>query len=424
MLKLSFCRETRNVGQCLLCGSDDVTVLLDLGRQPVASQFMPTRDSAAVEHELALAVCGTCGVTQLARPFPYRDLVRRYGWITYREPETHLDAVVERIERLPGLTRESRVAGVTFKDRTTLERLRQRGFMQTWSLDARTDLGATDANADIETVQALLTPAKAAEIVERRGPVDLLVVRHIAEHAERPSRFMEALATLLAPDGLMMIEVPDCTGNLNRQDYSMIWEEHALYLTPDSAPQLAAAAGCAIVAMEVHPFAFEDVIVLYARKNDRATLAPPDQNAVARNRDLARRYAVAFGDWTACYRALFAELTRDGRRLAAYGAGHLSCAFLNFHGVADYFAYVVDDMPQKQGLFLPKCALPIVPRAQLNANEVSACFFGLAPELEEKIIGNNRDYSAAGGKFYSMFVDSARSIRTLLGNGSGRLAQQ
>jgi hypothetical protein len=75
---------------------------------------------------------------------------------------------------------------------------------------------------------------------------------------------------------------------------------------------------------------------------------------------------------------------------------------------------VVDDMAQKQGLFLPKCRLPIVPRAQLSAKETSACFFGLAPELEEKIIANNRDYEAAGGRFYSMFADSARSIRTLL----------
>ena len=55
-----------------------------------------------------------------------------------------------------------------------------------------------------------------------------------------------------------------------------------------------------------------------------------------------------------------------------------------------------------------------VMRAQLSARETAACFFGLAPELEEKIIANNRDYVAAGGRFYSMFADSARSIRTLL----------
>jgi len=403
------------VGRCLVCASADVETLLALGPQPVASHFMPVRDGTTVEHDLALASCPTCGVTQLAKPFPYRDLVRLYGWITYREPETHLDAVVERICTLPGIDTRSRVTGVTFKDKTTLERLSKRGFGHIWSLDARADLGATDANADIETVQALLTPEKAAAIAAQRGAVDLLVVRHIAEHAEAPSRFMAALSALLAPGGVMVVEVPDCTGNLTRQDYSMIWEEHALYLTPDSAPQLAAAAGCAVVDLQVHPFRFEDVIVLYARKQDGAVaLPPPDRAAVVRNRDLARRYAAAFPDWTARYRALFENLTRDGRRLAAYGAGHLTCAFVNFHGLSDYFACVVDDMPQKQGLFLPKCRLPIVPRAQLSATQVRTCFFGLAPELEEKIIASNRDYVAAGGQFYSMFVDSARSIRTLL----------
>jgi len=55
-----------------------------------------------------------------------------------------------------------------------------------------------------------------------------------------------------------------------------------------------------------------------------------------------------------------------------------------------------------------------VPRAKLRATEISACFFGLAPELEDKIIANNRAYTEAGGKFHSMFVDSPRSIRKLL----------
>ena len=89
--------------------------------------------------------------------------------------------------------------GITIKDKTTLERLRQRGFAQIWALDARADLGATDANADIETVQALLTPEKAAAIVAARGAVDLPIVRHNAEHAEAPGRLMAALAAPLAP---------------------------------------------------------------------------------------------------------------------------------------------------------------------------------------------------------------------------------
>jgi len=402
------------VNHCLICRSERVETLLDFGPQAVSSHFMKTPDARAIEHDLAFGVCGACGVMQLAKPFPYRDLVRPYDWITYREPESHLDAVVERICSIPGINAQARVAGITFKDKTTLERLRRRGFNHIWSLDAIDDLGATDANADIESIQALLTPERAAEVVRKRGAVDLLIVRHIAEHTEAPRRFMAALATLLAPGGIMVIEIPDCSANLRRQDYSMIWEEHTLYLTPETAPQMLASAGCASVALEVHPFAFEDVIVLYGRKSAAGAIqASLEADAVGHSADPARRYAAAFEGWTQRYRLLFDDLTADGRRLAAYGAGHLTCAFLNFHGLADYFAFVVDDTPQKQGLFLPKARLPIVPRSRLTADSISACLFGLAPDIEDKVIANNRDYVDAGGQFYSMFVDSPRAIRKL-----------
>jgi hypothetical protein len=403
------------VSHCLICGSPQVETLLEFGPQAVSSHFGKASTVAAVEHDLAFAGCKHCGVMQLAAPFPYRDLVKPYEWITYREPETHLDAVVETICRIPGIDRDSAVAGITFKDKTTLDRLRGRGFDRIWSLDPRADLGASDPNADIESVQALLTPAKAAEIVAKRGRVDLLIVRHIAEHAEAPRRFLQALSTLLAPGGVMVIEVPDCTANLARQDYSMIWEEHALYLTRETAPQILAPAGCTGIGLEVHPFAFEDVIVLYARKSSDTELpVETDPAASDRSLALARDYSSAFDGWTAQYHRLFDDLTKGGRRLAAYGAGHLTCAFLNFHDLAGYFAFVVDDTPQKQGLFMPKSRLPIVPRSRLNADEISACLFGLAPDIEDKVIANNAGYVKAGGAFYSMFVDSPRSIRTLL----------
>ena len=203
--------------------------------------------------------------------------------------------MVERVCRLPGLKENAAIAGITFKDATTLNRMRARGFSRIWSLDLREDLGATNPNANIESVQALLTPEKAAEIVRQRGPVDLLIARHIIEHAEEPRRLMQALTTIMAPDGYLLIEVPECTGSLQREDFSMIWEEHTLYFTPETVPQILASAGCANVGLEVHPFPFEDVIVLYAQKsNTEASHPPMPSPAIARNSEIARRYAASF----------------------------------------------------------------------------------------------------------------------------------
>lgn len=398
---------------CLICRSAQVERVLDLGRQPVSSHFGTRSDAAAKRHPLALAACRDCGVVQLTQPVPHADLVPPFDWITYREPETHLDRVLDCALALDGLHRGASIVGLSFKDATTLERFRKNGFTHVRSIDAQAELGARKADAGVESIQALFTPQRAREIAEAHGPADLVIARHILEHAERPHDFMAALGTLLAPGGHLVIEVPDCRANLERQDYTMIWEEHVLYFTPETLPQALAAAGCVPLAVEVHPFPFEDVIVLYARK-DAAGRYGPDPQAVSRNARLAAAYGAAFPDWTARYRALFDRFTADGRRLAAYGAGHLTAAFVNFHGLADYFACVIDDTPQKQGLFLPGCNLPIAPRERLLDGDIGHCLFGLAPQIEDRVIANNAGFVASGGQFHSMFADSPRSIRGLI----------
>jgi hypothetical protein len=399
---------------CLLCGAPDPERVLDLGRQSVSTHFTRAAGDPVVRHPLALAICRACRVVQLAPPFPFRDLVPPYDWITYREPESHLDLVTGRLLALEGLRTARRAAGVSFKDDTTLARLGKAGVPEVWRLDLRADLGATEPRANIESVPGLLTPGRAAEIVAARGPVDLLIARHVVEHAGDPRAFLAALGTMLAPGGHLVIEVPDCRANLERQDYTMLWEEHSLYFTPETAGQALAAAGCAPVSLDIHPFPFEDVIVLVGRKLDEgAAPGQPKHPGIGDGLALARSFGAAHAGWS---RRIGAALDRlaSGRKLAAYGAGHLACAFLNFHGVADRFAFVVDDTPQKQGLFLPGSGVPIVPREALARGEVRACLFGLAPEIEDKVIARNPEFVASGGVFCSMFADSPRSLRRLM----------
>jgi hypothetical protein len=182
-------------------------------------------------------------------------------------------------------------------------------------------------------------------------------------------------------------------------------------------PQLLSGTDCVSRAEEVHPFPFENVIVLYAQKsiNGEAVLPIAGRPLRKQHAELVHQYAAEFDRWSKRYRAVLTDLCDGGQKLAAYGAGHLTCAFINLHNLADLFAFVVDDTPEKQGLFLPKSQLPIVPRHHLTTQNVSACVFGLTPQLEERIIANNPQFALAGGKFFSMFVDSKRSIRNLGG---------
>lgn len=404
-------RSTSNAAACLLCRGAEAEVVLDLGLQAVSSHFAASPGAAGPRHPLRLAACPACGVVQLAPPFPFRDLVPPYDWITYREPESHLDLVVERLLALDGVRDARSVLGLSFKDDTTLDRLRRAGAPRVRRLDLRADLGSGTPNANIESVPGLLTPERAAAIAAAEGPADLVVARHVVEHAADPWGFLAALGGLLAPGGHLVVEVPDCRANLVRQDVTMIWEEHSLYFTADTVGRLMAPAGCVPVSLDVHPFRFEDVFVLVGRRDPAAAAAVrPDPAAVARDVELARAFGASQPGWRARIAGALDRIG-GGRPLAAYGAGHLTCAFLHFQGLADRFAFVVDDTPHKQGLHLPDSGLPIVPRDRLAASDVRACLLGLSPDIEDKVIANNAAFAGRGGVFASMFADSPRSIR-------------
>lgn len=400
---------------CRVCCVGPVEGTLALGRQPVSSHFA-ARGQHIVTHDLSLGVCLACGVVQLVEPFPFRDLVPPYDWITYREPEEHLDAVVDTLLSRVTLPADAVIFGLSFKDRSTLDRLKHLGYPRCHLIDVVHDLGSTTPNANIESVPGLLTSDIARRIRAERGPAHLIIARHVVEHAEVAGRFVAALSDMLAPGGAMIMEVPDCTANLRRQDYTMLWEEHVTYFTPETLPQILVAPGLTSIGLDIHPFPFEDVLVLTAVNRHGAadgTHTVPTE-AVARNVALTRQYAEAFGLWTERYRQWCERLTRDGRKLALYGAGHLSAAFVNFHGLGEYFAFVVDDTPQKQGLHLPGCGLPIVAKDRLNSNQIAACLMGFAPQIEDKVMANNAGFQEAGGSFYSIFADSRRSIRNVL----------
>jgi hypothetical protein len=400
---------------CAACGSGLLETVLGLGRQPVSSHFTRAAPMQAVEHDLSLSVCTDCGLVQLQRPFPFRDLVPPFDWITYREPEEHLDQVTARIRGLPGVDASSKVVGLSFKDRSTIERLGRSGIRDVRVLDVHHDLGAESPNANIESVAAGLTPDAAGQLV-RSGPADVLVARHVLEHAASCRDFLAAARELVAPNGYLVIEVPDCSANLARQDYAMIWEEHCCYFTANTLSGIIADAGLSLLGLDIHAYPFEDVIVIYVgrRGAGSSTVAAIDRRSVMSEVETARRFGAAFAGWTQRYERLLDQLTSDGRRLAAYGAGHLTCAFLNFHELAGYFDLVVDDTPEKQNLHLPKSGLPILPRDRLDPGRISACLFGLGPKTEDKIIAANEAYLRGGGKFHSFLADSSRSIRCLL----------
>ena len=97
-------------------------------------------------------------------------------------------------------------------------------------------------------------------------------------------------------------------------------------------------------------------------------------------------------------------------RIAVFGAGHLSCAWINFLGARDHIDFVVDDDPRKRSLFMPGSRLPIFASSQLLERGIKLCLLSVSKESEARVIGNHRAFLGGGGIFASIFPGRLNSF--------------
>lgn len=387
---------------CQACQSD-LEILLDLGVQPLCNRLPCNSEEEEVRHALILAQCSNCGLVQLA-DFAPASLLKPPSLVSYNEPEGHLDRLLGEIVALPGVTNSSRVVGLTYKDRSFLQRLQERGFERVLPLDPVNDLGIKDPNAGLETVQARVTAGRLSALVEHFGRPKVMVVRHVLEHAHRLGDFLLALEHVLSPDGYLILEVPDCSNSLDHNDYSMPWEEHIAYFTPATLPFALARFGWRIERMFCYPYTLENALVAVARPAGEQQEMPCHDAApeLARGRTFAASFESTRERW---HDELTAFRRREGE-CALLGAGHLGITFVNVLGIHEHLRFAVDDAPEKAGRYIPGSKLPIRPSSALVEEGIRLCLTSVSPESESRVIQRNDTFTRQGGHFASIFPNS------------------
>ena len=394
--------------RCIGCGTGEVGSLLDFGMQPPSNRFeragAPERDA----HRLALGQCDACGLLQLLAPMAPAMAKSRFAWLTYNEPEGHLDGLVERLRALPGMNAGARIVGVTYKDDSTLARFNKLGYADTYRYDPAVDLGLADPCAGLESIQAAFDGASAARLPARHGKADLLLVRHILEHAHAPRAFVDALRHLVKPGGYLLFEMPDCAKFVRACDYPFLWEEHITYFCAPTFAAFVAAAGLELHDAIVHPYPLEDSLLAIVRNAKPAAapaVASADRDALlAGGREFARR----FPEVRDRLHALLVSWRKAGRRVALFGAGHLAAKFANLYDLGGLIDCVIDDNPHKQDLLMPGSHLPVKGSAELAV--IGLCLLTLNPESEQKVRAKYQPYLDRGGRFLSIFALSPASV--------------
>lgn len=406
---------------CRLCRRDGISEWLDFGPQALTNRFLRSRDEAEYLHPCKLGVCRTCGTLQLESPVPVDEMRPRFDWISYNEPESHLDEVAGVVAQLPGVSTASTVGGLTYKDESTLRRLNKLGLSNTWLAHVKDDLGVESPLGGIESVQDRLTAHTAGRLAAKFGRPDVLLVRHVLEHAYDIHEVLAATRALVKPGGYVLFEMPDARKALERYDYTTVWEEHLFYFTPATLRNCFALAGYEVAYLNRFYYSQEDVLVAVVKPAAGPLPLPTADRELAYELDRADRFIRSFPRCRDRVRETVAGFASTRGKVAMLGAGHLSGAFINLYGLEDTIDFVADDNPKKHGLFMPGSKAPILPSGELVGRDIKLCLMTVRAEIEDAVAAKNAAFTARGGVLASVFPESKYSLHKL-GQAAGKAA--
>jgi hypothetical protein len=387
-------------------------LLFDFGLQPVSNRFlMANSTQSPPSFPLQLYINTDSGLIYLAKPFPLEEIKPQFDWLTCYEPEDHLDDLVGKLIKLPGITPNSLFGAYSFKDDSTLRRLEGLGFKKNWRIDPLHDLDVLDRCANVETYQSVFTPEKARNICGNHGAADVLIVRHVLEHSYDLQLFIRAIRGLVKTGGYIVWEIPDCERALSVGDSTTVWEEHIFYFTSFTFKRLLIESGFSIVHYETVPYPLENSIIAIVKETpDGDASVVADLQLVNQEIVRAKKFATLLEMRKFEIRKTLKVLKDTVGPIAIFGAGHLSVAFISLMNVADLITCVVDDNPNKKGMEMPVGGLKIVGSEELTYGHIKVCLLGLNPQNHAKVRANHKSFTSEGGIFLSIFPDSSLGL--------------
>jgi len=400
--------STRAVTACIVCGSGDLTPLVDLGSTPLANRFLTREELELPEpaYPLRVAFCADCCHVQLSEVVPPREMFEDYLYVssasdTLRDHLFDLSAIMSDRR---GLTTDDLVIDIGCNDGALLEGF-QRFGVRTLGVDPAKNLADLTRASGIERYVDLFDSRSAEEIVDRWGRAALITATNTFPHIPDLHDFMEGIGKALEPGGAFVVEAHYLLDMIEQGAFDTIYHEHVSYWALGPMMRLLEQHGFEVVDAERVPLHHGQLRVTMQRKGERYADARVDQIlAVERERGLGRLPTYeSFADRTANVKRVLLRMLEErrsaGLRVVGYGAPAKGNTLLSYLEIGpDKIAYIVDRSALKQGRFTPGSHIPIVPVERLLRDQPDALVL-FAWNFVDEIVQQQAEYRKRGGRF-------------------------
>ncbi|MBI4366920.1 MAG: methyltransferase domain-containing protein [Deltaproteobacteria bacterium] len=394
--------------QCRMCGSADLHAYLDLGATPLADAFVKQPDIAEPYFPLAVQYCAECSLSQLTVVVDPRLM---FGDYCYRSSisgpfRDHCRGLVQACADRLGTVKAALAVDIASNDGCLLSAFREAGS-RVLGVEPARNIARIAEEGGIPTVSRFWCREVAEAIRRDTGPARVITGTNVFAHVDDVGDFVESVAALLDDTGIFVLEFPHMVDLVRHSEFDTIYHEHLSYFL--LRPLVRLFERYAMTIFDVEKVAIHGgSLRVFAKKTSHTALPVRDSvQAILAEEETLGFYRLAtyhrFADRVATVRRsltdFFTEIVAAKKTVVGYGATAKGNTLLNCCRIGpEHLAMIIDETPQKQGLFTPGRNIPIRGREALEGAAFDYMLI-LAWNYKDAIMRKTEAFRRRGGKY-------------------------
>jgi NDP-4-keto-2,6-dideoxyhexose 3-C-methyltransferase len=392
---------------CRICGDADLQPVIDLGEQALTGRFPKPDEPDPPRVPLVVVRCTQCGLVQLRHSVATSMMFgENYGYRSgiNSTMRTHLSAIATDLARRARLQREDVVLDIGCNDGTLLLAYQVPGLLRV-GIDPISEIFRKDYPLDLQVHAGLFT-AETYRQTSGRPTARAITSISMFYDLEDPAAFVADIASVLASDGIWVLEQSYLPSMIEQNSFDTICHEHLEYYALAQIERLVNAHGLRIfdaslnkinggsfqiwVCHEGAPYAPNRVAIGELSEREKCLDLTTDSPYAAFRTRVAR-----IGDRL---REFIAGEAKRGRAIYVYGASTKGNVLLQHFGLdAAVIRGCADKNPVKWGRRTPGTGIPIV--SEEDARKRADYFLALPWHFRDEFLARETVFRARGGKF-------------------------
>ncbi|VEE63447.1 C-methyltransferase C-terminal domain [Shewanella putrefaciens] len=360
------------MNRCRHCGNQNLQNVVDLGFAPPSNAYLTKEQLTQAEITLPLhiLVCDQCWLVQtqdFATPETYFSEDYAYFSSTSSSWLAHAKHYCEQVTERFNLDKDSFVIEIAANDGYLLKNFVTIGIPCLGIEPTKST--ATAARAlGINIIESFFTNSMANTLRTKGYLANLIVANNVFAHVPDINDFSLALATILAPQGVITLEFPHLLNLIKQVQFDTLYHEHFSYLSLFSVNRILSLAGLRIFDVETLTTHGGSLRVFACHQNADHQKQSSVEEVIEEEYKAELQQISGYRGFQAKVESIkyqllefLLEQKRFGKTVVAYGAAAKGNTLLNFTGVkADLLPVVYDAAVSKQDKYLPGSHIPIV----------------------------------------------------------------